>query len=284
MASAKSSPAAALWCEPKCCKTYKWPSYKVSRHWLKFLYKYGNTQIHVLPLMAKEVAVLSSTEAFPMAGLALQVEVPTTSVTANISSPTVWEECWNFGLEVVGTRNPHLAATAASIQLEVVGGTSKAARLWQILPMVSWVLDPFENPVTWKIDSWLRIWILNWIENTCLPVMRRGVGSRDHPERWDAKSVMVDRMGRSLWTAQITLIISYRSKQCWNWTNCVCWNSYLQHRPHVRLPLHQDLYQILIMFESVLRYRVSTMARRPSGWGSGGSMPSGIIPTVHPIV
>jgi hypothetical protein len=39
--------------------------------------------------MAKEVVVASSTEAFPMAGLALQVEVPTTSVTANISSPTV---------------------------------------------------------------------------------------------------------------------------------------------------------------------------------------------------
>jgi hypothetical protein len=80
--------------------------------------------------MAKEVVVVSSTEAFSMAGLALQVEVPMTLVTANIPGSTVWEECWNFGLEVVGTRNPHLAVTAASIQLEVVAGTLKAARLW----------------------------------------------------------------------------------------------------------------------------------------------------------
>jgi hypothetical protein len=40
-------------------------------------------------LMAKEVVVVSSTEAFSMAGLALQVEVPMTLVTANIPGSTV---------------------------------------------------------------------------------------------------------------------------------------------------------------------------------------------------
>jgi hypothetical protein len=50
-----------------------------------------------------------------MAGLALQVEVPTSLVMANIPSLMVVEECWNFSLE------------AANIQLEAV--TLKAARL-----------------------------------------------------------------------------------------------------------------------------------------------------------
>jgi hypothetical protein len=35
----------------------------------------------------KEVAAMSSTEAFPMVGLALQVEVPTASVTTMTEPP-----------------------------------------------------------------------------------------------------------------------------------------------------------------------------------------------------
>jgi hypothetical protein len=99
-------------------------------------------------LVKKEVVAVSSTEAFPMAGLALQVEVPMASATSSIPGPTVGVECWNFGLEAVGTRNPHLETYVASIQLEVVAATSKVARLWEILPMASQVLDPSKNPIT----------------------------------------------------------------------------------------------------------------------------------------
>jgi hypothetical protein len=35
-------------------------------------------------------------------------------------------------------------------------------------------------------------------KNTILPLICQDVGSRDHPERWDAKFVMAGRMGRSL--------------------------------------------------------------------------------------
>jgi hypothetical protein len=42
--------------------------------------------------------------------------------------------------------------------------------------------------------------------------MRRGVGWRDHPERWDVKPVAVDHM-ESRHTAQTTLISSYSVKQ-----------------------------------------------------------------------
>jgi hypothetical protein len=62
-------------CDPGCRKTYKCPSYKVGRHWLKFVYKYGNAQICVLLwLVKKKVVAVSFMEAFPMAGIALQVE------------------------------------------------------------------------------------------------------------------------------------------------------------------------------------------------------------------
>jgi hypothetical protein len=85
----------------------------------------------------KKVVVVSSTEAFPTAGLALQVEVPTVSVmVASIPGPMVGDECWNSGLEV------------ASIQLEAVVATSKCARLREIIPMTSRVFDPSQNPVT----------------------------------------------------------------------------------------------------------------------------------------
>jgi hypothetical protein len=56
-----------------------------------------------LPSVAKKkvamaAALVSSTEAFPMAGLALKLEVLTT-VVASIPSRKVGEECWNFGLD-----------------------------------------------------------------------------------------------------------------------------------------------------------------------------------------
>jgi hypothetical protein len=56
-----------------------------------------------LPSVAKKkvamaAALVSSTEAFPMAGLALKLEVLTTAV-ASIPSQKVGEECWNFGLD-----------------------------------------------------------------------------------------------------------------------------------------------------------------------------------------
>jgi hypothetical protein len=42
-------------------------------------------------------ASVSSTEAFPMAGLALQLEVPT--MAASIPGLKVGEECWSSGLD-----------------------------------------------------------------------------------------------------------------------------------------------------------------------------------------
>jgi hypothetical protein len=44
-------------------------------------------------------------------------------------------------------------------------------------------------------------------------MMHRGMGSRDQLEQWGAESIMVDRMEICLWSVQITLIISYSSKQ-----------------------------------------------------------------------
>jgi hypothetical protein len=100
-------------------------------------------------LVRKEVAAVPSTGAFPRAGLALQVSVPTTSVG---------EECKNSNLEAIGARNQeNEAAGAAKIQLEVVAATSEVARLLEILPMASQVFGPSENPVTGKNDSSLRI-------------------------------------------------------------------------------------------------------------------------------
>jgi hypothetical protein len=150
--------------------------------------------------------------------------------------------------------------------------TSKAARLREIFPMTWRVFDPPENLVSSKIDSRLRIWFLNWIKKDKV--------TYDHTERWNVESVVADRMERSLCTTQIMLIISYSSKQYWNWTNYTCWDSCLHHRPHVLLALNQALDQILLTFKSILRCRVTSLAR-PSGRGSGGSMTSGITSTVH---
>jgi hypothetical protein len=94
-------------------------------------------------VVKKEVVVasMSSMEAFPTTGIALQLEVPMT--TASISGPKVGEECWNSGLDA------RLEAVATNILVVVVVvTTSNSSRLWEILPMASWVLDLYENPIT----------------------------------------------------------------------------------------------------------------------------------------
>jgi hypothetical protein len=49
-----------------------------------------------------------------------------------------------------------LDAMPASIHLEVeVAATSETAQLQETLPTVSRVLDPYENSVAWKFDSWM---------------------------------------------------------------------------------------------------------------------------------
>jgi hypothetical protein len=86
----------------------------------------------------QEIAVVSSTEAFPTAGLALQVELPTASAKArspHLEAASV-VECSSSGVEVAGTRSLyHEAAVAASIQPEASVATSKAAQLLEILLM-----------------------------------------------------------------------------------------------------------------------------------------------------
>jgi hypothetical protein len=58
------------------------------------------------------VVLVSSTEAFPTAGLALWLELPT--VATSIPGPKVGEDCWNSSLDA------HLEVVAASIYLEAV--------------------------------------------------------------------------------------------------------------------------------------------------------------------
>jgi hypothetical protein len=96
-------------------------------------------------------ASVSSMEAFPTAGLALQLEVPTVAA-ASIPGQKVGEEYWNSGLDgqvETVVANIHLKVVAASIQLEAaVASTLEAARLRETLPMTSRVLGLYENPVT----------------------------------------------------------------------------------------------------------------------------------------
>jgi hypothetical protein len=109
-----------------------------------------------LPSVAnKKVAAVptsvSSMEAFPTTGHALQQEVPTMAV-ASIPSRKVWEKCWNSSLdgrlEAVAA-SIHLKAVVASIQLEAtVAATPEAAWLRETLPTTSRLLGPYENPVT----------------------------------------------------------------------------------------------------------------------------------------
>jgi hypothetical protein len=59
------------------------------------------------------------------------------AVASSIPSRKAGEECWNSSLD------GRLEAVAASIQLEAaVVATSET------LPTTSWVLGPYENPVT----------------------------------------------------------------------------------------------------------------------------------------
>jgi hypothetical protein len=101
--------------------------------------------------IAAAAASVLSTEAFPMAGLALQLEVPTASA-ASIRSQKVGEECWNFGLddwlEAVAA-SIHLKVVVANIHLEVAAAaTSEAAQLRETLPMASLMVGPYENLAT----------------------------------------------------------------------------------------------------------------------------------------
>jgi hypothetical protein len=76
-----------------------------------------------LPSVAKEKVAMaavsvSSTEAFPMVGLALQLDVPTAVAAASIRGRKVGEECWNTGLDgrlEAVTTSIHLKKVVASI-------------------------------------------------------------------------------------------------------------------------------------------------------------------------
>jgi hypothetical protein len=99
----------------------------------------------VLPLVAKKVITaamtsVSSKEAFPTTGLGLYLELP--MVVASIPCLKVGQECLNSSLD--GWQE----AVVASIHLEAVAITSKPTLLHETLPTASWVLDPYENPVT----------------------------------------------------------------------------------------------------------------------------------------
>jgi hypothetical protein len=108
--------------------------------------------------------------------------------------PKGGEDCKNSGLDA------RLEAVVVSIQMEAVATTSMSAWLRETLPTASHVLDPYENPVTWWFDSWVRIWILNWIKKRILPVIHRDMGSSNRLVRWD-----VNHMGRGMRTAWLML-------------------------------------------------------------------------------
>jgi hypothetical protein len=101
--------------------------------------KNKDTRICVLPsVVKKKIVAAASTEAFPTAGLALQVEVS----TAATSIPGLNEgggggvlELW-LGCPIGGGDGQYPAAT------------SKSERLRETLPTASRVLDPYENHIT----------------------------------------------------------------------------------------------------------------------------------------
>jgi hypothetical protein len=106
--------------------------------------------------VATVATLVLSTEAFPTAGLALQLEVPTAA--ASIRGPKVEEECWNTGLD------DQLEAVVASIHLEmvvascmqveaVVVTTSKATLTAGDLPHSITGVGPIWEPCTIKV--WL---------------------------------------------------------------------------------------------------------------------------------
>jgi hypothetical protein len=90
---------------------------------------------------ATVVVSMSSKEAFPTMGLALQLKVPT--MVTSIPGPKVGEECWKSGLD------GRVEAVVASIHLEAVAAAmSKPSWLRETLPTASRVLAPYEIPVT----------------------------------------------------------------------------------------------------------------------------------------
>jgi hypothetical protein len=78
---------------------------------------------------------------------------------ASIPGRKVGEEWYNSGLDgwlEAEAASIHLKVAAVSIQLEaVVAAMSEAAWLRETLLTTSQVVAPYENPVTWKFDSWM---------------------------------------------------------------------------------------------------------------------------------
>jgi hypothetical protein len=101
--------------------------------------------------VAAAAVSVSSMEAFPTVGLAIQLEVPTAAADS-ICGRKVGEEYLNSSLDgrlETLVANIHLEKVVASIQLEaVVAARPEAARLRETLPMASRVVGPYENPVT----------------------------------------------------------------------------------------------------------------------------------------
>jgi hypothetical protein len=126
---------------------------------------------------------VSSTKAFPTAGLALQLEVPI-AAAASIPGRKVGEECWNSSLD------GWLEVVPASILLEAA-----VADTLETLPMASQVLDPYENHVIWKFDLWMGKNLNSELKKRkrVIPMIHRSVGSRDRQVCWDA-----DCMGRGM--------------------------------------------------------------------------------------
>jgi hypothetical protein len=79
--------------------------------------KVGTSDLASVAKKKVVAASVSSTEAFPTTGLALQLEVPTTEV-ASIPGQKVGEKCWNSGLD------GWLEAVTANIQLEATGAAT----------------------------------------------------------------------------------------------------------------------------------------------------------------
>jgi hypothetical protein len=95
---------------------------------------------------------MSSTEAIQRAAVsALQVELPTASVTASTPHPYVGEECRKDDLDMtVGEDARSLNLKVARILTEVVAATWEVHRLREVLPMTLRMSDYSENPVTQK--------------------------------------------------------------------------------------------------------------------------------------
>jgi hypothetical protein len=77
------------------------------------------------------------------------VELPKASVIASNPAPAVGEECWKTGMTMIvgeGTRSRDRVVARSLPEAVVV--MWKVYRLWEILPIASWVSDYSENPVT----------------------------------------------------------------------------------------------------------------------------------------